>query len=162
MLLLWASFGQRPSDPCSQVAPLDLAPTNPVSVDTAHKERSDSTAVTTMVTTQNELCALRPPTDQIRSLAALGATTAVNHLVVDTDLYMTNTAGWMRSRVALLVVQPTNSDPQYLTREPGGLESNVLLWQRNAPLLPILCVRPVSDLLNGGSEMLPPLRPIQL
>ena len=61
-----------------------LAPTNPVSSDTVHEDRRYS---------PNELCALRPSTDQIGSLEALGALIAVSHLSVHTALWMIDTEG---------------------------------------------------------------------
>ena len=46
-----------------------------------------------------------------------------------------------------------NSDPRELTPKPGveSLERKVLLWQRNAPLLPILCVSRFS--FNANSQV---------
>ena len=49
----------------------------------------------------------------------------------------------------LLVVQPTNSNPRYLTREAGCLESNVLLQQRNATSLPVVRINRFLPTVNG-------------
>ena len=49
----------------------------------------------------------------------------------------------------LLVVQPTNSNPRYLTREAGCLESNVPLQQRNATSLPAIRITCFLPTVNG-------------
>ena len=55
----------------------------------------------------------------------------------------------MRDCIMLLVVQPTNSNPRYLTREAGCLESNVPLQQRNATSLPAIRITCFLPTVNG-------------